>query len=520
MTRVKHTLLACVAGIGLSGCILGTEHPDPALKVAASYRAAPKTPEAAVPALDWWRGFRSDELTQLVGEAQLWNLDIAVAYAQIVQADAQAGIAGAALWPSLTGTATAQRIREASTSSGSSSSTGTGTGTGGTTMTTRTFSEYNIGLTASYMLDFWGKNRATLYAAQETAIASRYNSEVVRLSTIVAVANTYFQVSAAQDQLRVARNNLAAASRILTLIQKQFAGGTVSQLDVSQQASLVATIRASIPPLEVTLRQNVNALAVLVARLPEDFDVKGRTLSRITVPRITPGLPSELLCQRPDIRQVEAQLASSNFSVEAARAAFLPQIQLTGTTGYQSMALKSLFRPGAWYYTMAASLTQPIFDGFLLDSQLRQARGVQLQFLQTYRKTVLSAFADVENALVALEQTTIQLRLQNDVVVNSRKAFEIAEAQLRGGTVSLINVLQTQQTLFTAEANLVQVRLNRMLAATSLFQALGGGWVEPEQQASAAAKGADGSAGLPSPGRSALSSRLPSDVDPPGLRRE
>lgn len=481
--RLKRILLVWVAGIGLSGCILGTEHPDPALKVPASYRAAPKLPEAAVPALDWWRGFRSDELSGLVGEAQLRNLDIAVAYAQIVQADAQAGIAGAPLWPSLTGTATAQRIREAATSTGSSSS-GSGTGTGTTTMTNPTFSQYNLGLTASYMLDFWGKNRATLYSAQENAIASRYNSEVVRLSTIVAVANTYFQVLAAQDQLRVARSNLAAASRILALIEKQFAGGTVSQLDVSQQASLVATVRASIPPFEVTLRQNINALAVLVARLPEDFDVKGRSLSKITVPRITPGLPSELLSQRPDIRQVEAQLASSNFSVEAARAAFFPQIQLTGTTGYQSMALSSLFRPGAWYYTMAASLTQPIFDGFLLESQLRQARGVQLQYLQTYRKTVLSAFADVENALVALEQTTIQQRLQGDVVTNSRKAFEIAEAQLRGGTISLINVLQTQQTLFTAEANLVQVRLNRLLAATSLFQALGGGWNRLVPQAS------------------------------------
>jgi outer membrane protein, multidrug efflux system len=194
------------------------------------------------------------------------------------------------------------------------------------------------------------------------------------------------------------------------------------------------------------------------------------------VPRVTPGLPSQLLYQRPDIRQAEATLASSNFSVESARAAFFPQIQLTGTTGFQSAALASLFTPGAWFYTLTASLTQPIFDGFLLESELKQAKGVQLQNLQTYRKTVLSAFSDVEKALIALQKFTLQEKLQNDVVTASRKAFDVAEKQYGGGTVNLITVLQTEQTLFTAENNLVTVRLNKMLAASSLFQALGGGW--------------------------------------------
>ena len=264
------------------------------------------------------------------------------------------------------------------------------------------------GLTASYMVDFWGKNRATLYAAEENATVARYNREVVTLTTIVTVANTYFQVLAAQDELRVARRNLAAAERILTLIKQQFAGGTASQLDLSQQEALVATERAAIPPLEVTLRQNIAALALLVARAPANFNVSGGGMAQIAVPRVTPGLPSELLYQRPDIRQAEAQLASSNFSVEAARAAFFPQIQLTATTGVQSAALASLFGPGAWYYTLAAGLTQPMFDGFLLESQLKQAKGVQLQYLQAYRKAVLSAFADVEKALVALAQSTRQ----------------------------------------------------------------------------------------------------------------
>jgi len=207
-----------------------------------------------------------------------------------------------------------------------------------------------------------------------------------------------------------------------------------------------------------------------------ETQLRGGTTTQISVPRITPGMPSELLYQRPDVRQAEAQLASSNFSVDAARAAFFPQIQLTGTTGFQSAALASLFAPGAWYYTLAAGLTQPLFDGFLLESQLKLAKGQQLQNLQAYRKAVLSAFADVEKALIALQKYTLQERLQSDVVASSRKAFEVSETQLRGGTVNLITVLQTQQTLFTAELNLVTVRLNKLLAASSLFQALGGGW--------------------------------------------
>jgi outer membrane protein, multidrug efflux system len=484
--RIAPALAALVLTPGLSGCILGSERPELNLEVPAAYHEASKrAADAAIPALDWWKGFRSSELTSLMEEAQIQNLTIAVAVAQIVQADAQVGVSGSPLLPSITGTATAERQHFGS-QTGSSGGLGTGiaTGTSGST-----FSQYSASLTASYMIDFWGKNRAALYAAEESATVARYNREVVTLTTIVTVANTYFQILAAQDQLRVARNSVAAAEGILALIRQQFAGGTASQLDLSQQEALVATERATIPPLEVTLRQNIAALAVLVARAPANFNVKGGGMARITVPRVTAGLPSELLYQRPDIRQAEAQLASSNFSVEVARAAFFPQIQLTGTTGVQSAALASLFGPGAWFYTLSAGLTQPIFDGYLLESQLKQAKGVQLQNLQAYRQAVLSAFANVEEELVALAQTTRQEKLQTDAVAASQKAYDVSVEQYRGGTVNLLTVLQTQQTLFTAQITLVQVRLSRLLAASGLFQALGGGWtpdgklaaVQPEE---------------------------------------
>jgi NodT family efflux transporter outer membrane factor (OMF) lipoprotein len=461
---------------GLSGCILGSERPELNLEVPAGYREeSPHAPDAALPAMDWWKGFRSSELTSLMEEAQIQNLTIAQAVAQIVQADALVGVSGAALLPSVTGTASAEREHAGSSSAGSSAASGVGSST---------FSQFNATLTASYMVDLWGKNRAALYSAEESATVARYNREVVTLTTIVTVANTYFQILAAQDQLRVARNNVAAAEGILALIRTQFAGGTASQLDLSQQEALVATERATIPPLEVTLRQNIAALAVLVAHAPANFNVKGGGMARITVPRVTAGLPSELLYQRPDIRQAEAQLASSNFSVEVARAAFFPQIQLTATTGVQSAALASLFGPGAWFYTLTAGLTQPLFDGYLLESQLKQAKGVQLQDLQAYRQAVLSAFANVEQELVALAQTTRQEKLQADAVTASQKAYDVSVEQYRGGTVNLLTVLQTQQTLFTAQITLVQVRLSRLLAASGLFQALGGGWTPDGKLAS------------------------------------
>ena len=464
-TRLASALSALLLGPALSGCILGTERPELNLEVPAAYREASRTaPDSALPALDWWRGFRSSELTTLMEASQVYNLDIAVAIAQIVQADAQVGISGAPLLPSVTGTSTAEQVRSVSSNFG-----------GGNGLST-TFSQYSLGLTASYMIDFWGKNRATLFASEASATASRFNRDVVTLTTIVTVANTYFQILAAQDELRVARRNLAAAERILTLIKQQFNGGTASQLDLSQQEALVATERAAIPPLEITLKQNIAALALLVARAPANFTVNGGTMTQIAIPRVTPGMPSELLNRRPDIRQAEALLASSNFSVEAARAAFFPQIQLTAQTGVQSAALASLFGPGAWFYTLSAGLTQPIFDGFLLENDLKQAKGVQLQNLQAYRKAVLSAFADVEKALVALSQSTLQERLQVEAVASSRKAFEVSETQLRAGTINLITVLQTQQTLLTNENNLVLIRLTKLLAASSLFQALGGGW--------------------------------------------
>jgi len=457
-----------------AGCILTQDLPDPALDIPQEYKpqgykAARLTGADALPTLDWWRGFRSRELTDLMEEAQTVNLDIAAAVARFVQADAQARIAGAALLPSLQGNGSEAYSR----TSGSSAS---GLSIGG-----REVVNYTASLSAAYELDFWGKNRDATLAAEETAVANRFGRDVVALTTLVTVANAYFQVLASQDRIRTAERNIASATRILEAIKERFKAGTGTDLDVAQQESVLGNQKALVPPLRQTLSQNINALATLVSRPPEKLHVTGGSLNQITPPRVTPGLPSELLTQRPDIRRQASQLASATANVGNARAQFFPSIQLTGQGGYQSSALASLFQPHAAFFNVLGSLTQPIFDGGRILGNFEFSKARQDELLQIYRKTVVQSFADVDNALVSIRETTIRLRLQREVVASSRRALQLAEQQLRAGTVDILTVLNTQTTLFQAEDLLWQAQLARLLAIVSLYQALGGGW-EPRME--------------------------------------
>jgi NodT family efflux transporter outer membrane factor (OMF) lipoprotein len=288
-------------------------------------------------------------------------------------------------------------------------------------------------------------------------------------------------VLASQDRLRTAAQNIASATRTLDAIKERRKAGTGTDLDVAQQESVVANQKALVPPLRQTLDQNINALAVLVSRPPENLHVTGGSLLQLSSPRVTPGLPSELLTQRPDIRRQEAQLASATANIGNARAQFFPSIQLTGQGGYQSSALVSLFQPHAAFFSLIGAATQPIFDGGRILGNFEQTQARQDELLQTYRKTVIQSFADVDNALYSIKQTTIKVKLQRDVVTASRRAFELSQQQLRAGTADIVTVLNTQQTLFQAEDALWQAELARLLAIVSLYQALGGGW-EPRME--------------------------------------
>ncbi|EKS28320.1 Outer membrane protein oprM precursor [Afipia felis] len=453
----------------LPGCILKQDLPDPAFDIPAAYQkdATPRKQDAP-PSLDWWRGFRSQELTVLMEETQQVNLDIAAATARILQADALARTAGAALLPTLDANASATRSKSSS-----------GFLNNGTAAARGTINTYSTSLSASYEIDLWGKNRDALLAAEKTADANRFDRDTVVLTSLASVANAYFQVLAAQDRIATAHRNIASAQRIYDAIKARVNAGTSSDLDLAQQESLLANQRAAVPPLRQTLTQNINILATLVARPPERIRVKGGSLSRISAPRITPGLPSELLIQRPDIRRQEAQLASATANVGSARAQFFPSIQLTGQGGYQSAALSALFMPQSAFFNLAAGLTQPIFDAGRIQANFDLTKAQQDELLQTYRKTVISAFSDVDTALDAVKQTADRLRLQRIVVASSRRAFELSEKQLQAGTADIVTVLNTQQTLFQAEDTLQQVQLAWLQSYVSLFSALGGGW-EPQ----------------------------------------
>ena len=469
MPRLAATALVIALTQPLAGCLLRDESPPAAIDIPPAYRAGPRNAAAALPSVVWWRGFGSKELTNLVEESLTSNFDVAAAVARIVQADAQARVAGAALLPIVGLNGDAQRSRSSQTN-------GNGNGGGGGTSTS-----YSTSLSATYEIDFWGKNRAAQRAAEEFAVASRYDREVVALTTVVSVATSYFQVLAAQDRLRIARDNLAAATRVYNLVKQRFDVGTASALDTAQQESLVNTQRASIPPLEQIVRQNAATLALLIGRTPESVVVRGGSMSRLRIPPITPGLPSDLIGQRPDIREAEAQLASANANVYSAKAAFFPTIQLTAEGGYQSAILRTLLRPESTFFNLAAGLTQPVLDGFRLQGTLDLQVGRQDELLQLYRRSIINGFVDVERALIAVQQTARRERLQRDVVSSSRRAFDIAETRLREGTIDLITLLNTQQTLFQAQDVLAQAQLDRLVAVVSLFQALGGGWQKPAE---------------------------------------
>jgi outer membrane protein, multidrug efflux system len=475
--RVARWIAALCIVASSTGCILTQDIPVPALDIPQAYKAdkaGKLTGQDSPPPLDWWRGFGSPELTDLMEEAQKVNLDIAAAVARFKEADASARIAGAALLPTLAASGPGNLLQESySRVSGSSLN---GLSTGG-----REVVNYNSALSASYILDFWGQYHDAAQAAEETSAANRFDRDVTALTTLTAVATAYFQVLASQDRIKTANSNVASAQRILGAIRERFKAGTGTDLDVAQQESVLANQRAAIPTLRQTLDQNINALALLLARPPESLKVAGGSMNQLAIPRVTPGLPSELLAQRPDIKRQEAQLASATANVGSARAQFFPSIQLTGGGGYQSSGLVSLIQPHAAFFNMVASVNQPIFDGGAILGNFELTKAQQDEMLQDYRKAVISAFTDVDNALVAIRDTTDKLRLQRQVVTASRRAFQLSEQQLKAGTADIVTVLNTQLTLFQAEDTLWQAQLARLLAIVSLYQALGGGW-EPKME--------------------------------------
>jgi multidrug efflux system outer membrane protein len=458
----------------LGACNLGPDYQRPEVEMPVEFRATPATGAAAWPSEDWWRGFESPDLNSLIEEARAENFDIAAAVARVRQADAQVRIAGAPLLPTVTTTAGAS-WQQVGTTRGF-----TGVSRGGSTTSTIDVRNYKLGpLNVAYEVDFWGLNRAAREAAISSAVFSRFDQQVVALTVVTNVANTWFTALDLADRLVVAQNNLADAERTLAVIRGRLDAGTASALDVAQQEALVAGERAVIPNLRNQLEQELIGLGILVGRPPEAITVRPGSLDTLSLPLVSPGLPSTLLERRPDVAEAEAQLVAQNFDIKVARAAFFPSVQLTGSYGFSNAALNTLFGPGGTIISLAAGLTQPLFDAGTLRGQLEQAKGRYDELLADYRKAVIQAFTDVENALTAWRFTTEQEALQRQAVETAQRAADIARAQMLAGTVDITTVLQAETTLFNDQDLLAQVRLTRFQALLNLYKALGGGWVQP-----------------------------------------
>ena len=320
------------------------------------------------------------------------------------------------------------------------------------------------------------KNKAAQDSAEAAARASRYDRQTVALTVQSSVATSYFDISAYQDRLAVARRNLANAEEVLSAVRDRQAIGTATELDVAQQESEVASRRAAIPPLEQDVRQNVDALALLTARLPQDIALPDRALSSLTIPEIKPGLPSELLQRRPDVLYAEENLIGAHADINEARAALFPSITLSVEGGLESGALSSLLKSGSFLYSLGTSASQPIFHGGALEGAVEKYSGKYEELIIDYHKAVLSAFIDVEDALIAVAKTAEQEDAERLTEQTARRAYDLSLDRFRGGVVDITTVLDTQHTLFTAEDSLVQARQAHLKAVVGLYKVLGGGW--------------------------------------------
>jgi NodT family efflux transporter outer membrane factor (OMF) lipoprotein len=453
----------------LAGCSVGPAYQRPDIALPGQWHesagAGPDASASSVwPSAAWWHEFGSPKLDELIAEAERSNDDLAGAIARVQEADAQARIAGAPLLPSLNlnGTATRERARV------------TGVTGSGPAM----FNDFNFGLSASYEIDFWGKNRAARDSARAAAVASRFDQQTVALTVVSSVATTYFLALELRDRLQVAQQNLDNGQKILRGLQLEQSAGTATGLDVAQQATAVALLNAALPPLQQQFRQTVYALAVLIGRTPESIDVDTGTLTDLSSPAVVEGLPSQLLSRRPDVGAAEQQLIAANADITVARAALFPSIDLTASAGYGSTALATLVSPFTRVEALTAGLTQPIFRGGALRGQVAFSKARYTELLTTYHKTVLTAFSNVEDALVAVQQTAEQQKRQQEAVATARRAFEFAQQQMSAGTVNILTVLNTENALFGAQDELVQINYLRLHALVDLFTALGGGWYQ------------------------------------------
>ena len=473
--RTPHSSIPLVSLL-LAGCATHVPQVLTSQITPKSFSVETSTSDGIWPQANWWQGFCSSELSELIEKAHIANRDLAVATARVMEAQARTTIQRAALFPQIN--AQAQALRSPS-------------GQSGQALNGQSFSAGNsFGLTfgASYELDVWGLARGNLRAAKEAQKSARFSQQATVLTVTANVANSYFSVLALRARIAIANEDIAAINGILDIIKLRVSTGKSSRLDLAQEQAQVESVEAQLPMLEQQELEARVALAVLLGEPPEGFDITTQTLDAFHLPSAQTGLPSELLLRRPDVAEAEANLAGAHANLDAARAAFLPQFALAGNGSFASAAINALLHGPNFAWDFGANLLQTIFDGGKLVGQKDLAKATQRELIASYQSAVLNAYADVENALGQVANNSkAEIHLEREVQA-AGEAFRISQLQYRQGVTELLTVLQAQQTLFAAEDQLAQTKLAHAQAVIHLFEALGGGWMElPEERTQFAA---------------------------------
>jgi multidrug efflux system outer membrane protein len=462
---MKPPILLFSVALLASGCTVGPNYKRPTVAVPGLYRGtvsteAVPTQLAALGDQKWWDVFQDGQLRTLIRTAVVQNYDSRIAASRVLEARAQLGITRADQFPSLNAGAAISDNRTAQSKFVPAFETSTG----------------QVNVAAAWELDFWGKYRRATEAARANLVASEWARREV-LSTLVAnVASAYFQLRAHDLELEISKRTLNSRQESLRLTRILADGGSTSLLDVRQAEQLVFTASAEIPVLEQQIEQQENFISILLGQNPGDLP-RGQTLTeQRQPPEVPPGLPSSLLERRPDIQRAEAQLVAANAEIGVARAAYFPQISLNGAGGFQSSALTSLFTGPAGAWSFGASLTQPIFTGGRLRSQVRLAEARQQTAVLSYQQSIQGAFRDVSDGLVAYRKTR-EFRTQQELLFGSAgDAARLSHMRYNGGVTGYLEVLTNETNAFSTELGLVEAQLNELLAMVQLYQALGGGW--------------------------------------------
>lgn len=468
----RNIIVRTLPGVALPALLLGAcaFYPAPKIDTPPAWQAlaAPPSPDAAAmpvsaesppPAAQWWTQFQNTELNDLITEAFANNHTLKAAADRVLQSEAQAKVARSPLFPSLNGGVSANRNTRDLPG-------------GGTTTTT----SYQGNLQASYQVDLFGELRDNAGAAGARLASSLYDQQTVAITLVSNVITTYLQTLSFRERRALSEKRLENVRAVLQVLESQRRAGVISDLELAQQRSALASQEASLPATRLNERQSLNALAVLLGRKPEGFDIKAQSLADVSLPQVGAGIPSALLVRRPDLRRAESDLKAANFDVASARAARFPAINLTGQGGSTSSALDTLFSSGTFFYSVAASAAETVFAGGRLQGQEQLARGRYREVLENYRQAVLSAFSDVENALTAVRENNLAYTYAREAYDQAETAYRLADLRYRTGIVDFQTVLNAQNTAFQAQESMVQSELTRFSAVVSLTQALGGGW--------------------------------------------